>query len=395
MTLRRKLFVIAVVYVVEGFPMGVFTGLLPFFQSEAGYSLATIGALSAFGWFWSLKALWSPLVSRYGERRHWIVASQLVMAAALLGVATLADSPYGVLVGLAIAGYCAASATQDIAIDAYTIGMLDSGEEGPGNAMRNTGYRLGMALLANALFFLPRFVGWSMTFVAAAALHTVMALSVLAVPRIEVPAETRRDMWRATRIWLSQPGVVAVFAFVAFYRIGDLAMAPMIAPFWESRGFAREEFATVSGMLGLLAMLPGSWCAAVIVTRIGIGRTLLLTGVLALVSNLGYAAAAAWPETGRTTVYAASIAESFCSGMAGVAFMSFLMRICQKEHAAVQYALLTAVYALIGRALGAFSGVITEPLGFGGYFAVTAAFALPAFLFLPAARRWVDPEPAP
>ncbi len=61
----------------------------------------------------------------------------------------------------------------------------------------------------------------------------------------------------------------------------------------------------------------------------------------------------------------------------------------QKEHAAVQYTLLTALYNLVGSTLGGFSGLLTESLGFGGYFALTAAFALPAFAFLPAARRWL------
>jgi hypothetical protein len=36
---------------------------------------------------------------------------------------------------------------------------------------------------------------------------------------------------------------------------------------------------------------------------------------------------------------------------------------------------------------------MAEALGYAGYFALTAAFALPAFAFLPAARRWLDPEP--
>ena len=109
-------------------------------------------------------------------------------------------------------------------------------------------------------------------------------------------------------------------------------------------------------------------------------------------ANLGYAAAAAFPESGNWGVYAASIIESFTSGLAGAAFLSYLMRISQKEHAAVQYALLTAVYALSGSVVAMPSGWLTEQMGYATYFALTAAMALPAFAFLPRASAWIGAE---
>jgi PAT family beta-lactamase induction signal transducer AmpG len=165
----------------------------------------------------------------------------------------------------------------------------------------------------------------------------------------------------------------------------------MVKPFWVDRGFSNEEIAAVSGVLGMLATIAGGWTGGGVVARLGIGRSLWVIGAFALASNLVYALAAALPSAGHAGVYAASLTESFCGGMAGVAFMSFLMRICQKEHAAVQYALLTAIYNLAGSLLRIPSGALAEALGYAGYFALTAAFALPAFAFLPGARRWLRP----
>ena len=79
--------------------------------------------------------------------------------------------------------------------------------------------------------------------------------------------------------------------------------------------------------------------------------------------------------------------ESFTAGLAGVGFMSYLMRLCEKDHAAVQYAVLTGVYALAGTLVAVPSGWLTEQMGYAAYFALTAAFALPAFAFLPRAAR--------
>ena len=58
------------------------------------------------------------------------------------------------------------------------------------------------------------------------------------------------------------------------------------------------------------------------VARIGIGRSLWVLGVFALGSNFGYAAAAAWPEFGKASVYAASIVEAFCGGLAAAGFLN-------------------------------------------------------------------------
>ena len=116
-------------------------------------------------------------------------------------------------------------------------------------------------------------------------------------------------------------------------------------------------------------------------------------GAFALLSNLGYAAAA-FAEAGRAGVYTAALVESLCGGLVSAAFLSYLMRICQKEHAAVQYALLTAAYALPGASVASFSGFLTEALGYASYFAATAAMALPAFAFLSrAAHRIGDESP--
>ena len=81
MSLRRKLSIIALVYVIEGFPMGVYRDLWFVHFRREGMSLAEIGVLNGLIFAWSAKVLWSPLVDRFGERRQWIAGSLLVMTA--------------------------------------------------------------------------------------------------------------------------------------------------------------------------------------------------------------------------------------------------------------------------------------------------------------------------
>jgi PAT family beta-lactamase induction signal transducer AmpG len=91
-------------------------------------------------------------------------------------------------------------------------------------------------------------------------------------------------------------------------------------------------------------------------------------------------------------MYGASIVESFCGGLGTAPFLAFLMRVCDKEQAATQYALLSALFALPGPFAGAVSGWATQHFGYAAYFTVTFLLAWPAFALLPWVRGWIGEE---
>ena len=96
---------------------------------------------------------------------------------------------------------------------------------------------------------------------------------------------------------------------------------------------SKPEIAFWSNVVGNVATILGAVAGGWWVGRRGIAASLLVLGILALASNLGYAAAAL-PGALRESVYAASFIESFCTGMVSVAFLSYLMHITEKQHAA-------------------------------------------------------------
>jgi PAT family beta-lactamase induction signal transducer AmpG len=391
-SLQRKLAVIAGLYVVEGFPMAIFRDVWPVYLRESGVSLGAIGAISGLYVAWSAKVLWSPLVDRLGARQHWIAGALVVIALALVALGALDPDHALDAVRVAIALFCLASATQDVAIDAYTIGLVRPGEEGAANGTRVTAYRVAILVFGGAVLFLPRWIGWNGTHQALAIAALALAAFALATPRVAIPAAERRDLLGSFRSWTAREGVLAVLGFVLLFRLPDLALGPMVRPFWVDAGLSREEIGLVNTGFGFVGTVAGAAAGGWLVQRVGIARGLWIVGVLAVGSNLGYAGAAlAGGE--RPFVYAASLAESLCTGLATVGFMSFLMHICDRAHAAVQYAALTSLVALPGAGAGALSGFAAEQLGYAGFFAATALLALPAFALLPTATRWVEDTP--
>lgn len=384
---RRLLFWVSLLYFAEGFPFGIVYDLLPVYFRTAGVSLKEIGLLSLLGLPWSLKVFWSPLIDRFGDRRRWITGCLAGMTAILLALPFFPPSEMGLALRALLLAFTILSATQDIAIDAQTVGLAGRGQEGPVNSVRVAAYRVALIVAGGGLVAVAGLLSWPVVLRIAAVIAAILAFSVRFSPRIEVPPEARRAVFRPLWWWLRRPGAIAVFAFILTYKVGDASMGPMVKPFWLDRGLTPAEVGLISTTFGMLASVAGALIGGAWIARIGIFRGLWLLGLLQALSNLGYATVA-WADLGRGYVYAASVFESFTGGLGTAAFLSFLMRACDPAHAAVQYALLSAIFGFSRSISGAFSGWATERLGYGDYFGVTFLLAFPAYLLLPWVRGW-------
>jgi len=400
MRLRTKLLWVVLFYFAQGFPFGVVNDLLPVYFRTHGVALRDIGFLSFIGMPWTFKVFWSPLVDRFGTRQKWIVASLLGMGVILallpLGnpaVAHVSEAgetvlrPARLVWGLLLV-FTVLSATQDVAIDAYTIGLMDKGEEGAANSFRVSAYRVAMIAAGGGLVALATWLPWTTIFYIGAGIFLLLALIVPRSPAVPVPEESKMELFRPLWAWIRRSGGWAVLLFILVYKVGDAAMAPMLKPFWIDRGLSPAEIGLVSTTLGIVASVIGAMIGGAWITRIGIFHGLWVLGLLQAVSNLGYAGAALW-DVPREGIYVAGVVESFCGGLGTAAFLSFLMNVCDKEHAAVQYALLSAIFGLSRSISGGFSGWGTEHLGYATYFGTTFLLALPAYLLLPWVRRWI------
>jgi len=413
LSLPLKLVVVGLLYFAEGIPFGFVITAANAYLSGQGVPPEQIGILSLFGLTWSLKFFWSPLVDRYGSRAAWIVASQGVMIGCLLGLAPLVGGPVSLWFWLLLGLFCLASATQDLAVDAYTIDFLETRELGLANGVRSGAYRFGSLAAGSGLLILSDWVGWPPAFVGLGGLFLVLMVTVAVarpfhLPRLKASAGQGSKnpfggFGAALRGLRQHDFFGVIILFTLLYKAGDAMMGTMVIPFWKSQGFSGTEIGLVSGMLGSLATtlgaLVGGWCTS----RFGIAPSLWILGLFQAVSNLGYWAAAL-PGLGRWVVfhlplpllsqpipvypiYLASQGESFSSGLGYAPFMAFLMSMCDKRFSATQYAFFVFLSVLSGRLMGYLGGWGVKYLGFAAFFFLTFLAALPAFALLP----WIIP----
>ena len=117
----------------SGLPFALFLGTLFAWLTEAEVELETMGIFSLIGLAYAFQFLWSPLIDKVdlpllrklGKRKQWIVPMQVALGTILVTLSLLDPKSQLGLFSL-LAGIGAfASATQDIAINAWRIDVAD------------------------------------------------------------------------------------------------------------------------------------------------------------------------------------------------------------------------------------------------------------------------------
>lgn len=412
--LRPQVLVIALLGFSAGLPLALSGATLSVWMADSGVSLETIGLLSLAGLPYTFKFLWAPLVDtvdppllrrwpgrQLGRRRGWLVFSQLCLMAAIvyLGTRDPIASPWAI--GLGALMVAAASATQDIVIDAYRVESLAAGEQAAGMAGYVAAYRIGMlassaGVLAVTAWLelsgVPKQAAWSLGYGLAAALVVVgmVATRLGALPRVEQrsglgDSAARRIAASAVTAFtefLGRGGALATLAFVVLFKLCDALAGAMTGPFVLALGYDKLTYAGIVKGVGLAASLAGGFAGGLLAGALTMRRALWLGAALQMASNLAFVWLAGVAPTAGALAFAIVI-ENFTGGIGTVIFVAYLSALCQSPaHTATQYALLTAL-ASVGRTLFASSaGYAAAALGWPLFFLATTAAALPSLLVL-------------
>jgi len=396
LSLRLKLLVVGVLYFAEGVPFGFVYTTLTYYLRSQGLPLEQIGILSLLGLAWSLKVLWSPLADRFGSRAAWLIPAQAAVILSLLGLAYLARGPITPAFWVLVALLCLAAATQDLAVDAYTIDLLETSELGMANGVRIGAYRVGLIASGGGVLILSDTLGWSPTFLGVAVMMAALVLTVVFFSPFHLPrpqqvaAVPGPGGWAQVRQALKElgrhPHFWAIIVFTLTYKAGDAMLGTMVSPFWRDLGFSGTQFGVASIVMGKVPAILGGILGGFLTARWGIARALWLLGAIQACSILGYWLAAL-PGTWRYTIYAATLGESLAGQMGSAAFMAFLMSLCDKRYSASHYAFLAMLFGLGGRLFGYLGGWTAATLGYATFFFLSFLAAWPAFALLP----WILP----
>ncbi len=131
--------------------------------------------------------------------------------------------------------FTALSATNDVAIDGYTIEYLDKDELGLANGIRIGLYRVGM-LASGFVLMASEWLGWHGAFVLAAGVFFVLAAACLIAPRERLRTTPRGSVHAELAALARSPYALAVLAGfvlgVLWLIDGTTKWSARIAGFW-------------------------------------------------------------------------------------------------------------------------------------------------------------------
>jgi MFS transporter, PAT family, beta-lactamase induction signal transducer AmpG len=400
-----------------GLPLLLVLGTLSFWLREAGINRSTIGYLSWIGLAYAFKWCWAPLVDRLpipvltrllGRRRSWLLVSQLAIIAALVGMAL--NDPK---VSLMPVVWCAlavafASATQDIALDAFRIESADMQRQPALAAAYQTGYRIAMiwagagvlkiaarAEVADAANY--QHSAWQVAYLVMAASMLVGVFTVLftAEPagRAMAPAKNIQE-WLETALIAPftdffgryKAQAVLILALIAIYRISDVVMGIMANPFYVDMGYTKDEVANITKVYGVVMTLVGAFIGGVLSMRLGVMRVLALGAILSAASNVLFAWLGTRGHDVQALVWVIS-ADNLAGGIASAAFIAYLSSLTNIQYSATQYALFTSMMLLLPKFVAGFSGEFVNAYGYRYFFVGTALLGVPSLLLVLLAAR--------
>lgn len=394
----------------SGLPFMLTGSTLGYWLRDEGTSLKAIGFLSWVALAYSFKFLWSPIVDRaripllggLGQRRSWLLLTQLVLGAGLFAMSVI--GPKGGLFALGVAALVVAiaSATQDISVDAMRIEAADDDSElDQVTSAFQFGYRIAVLCSDALILFFAQHLGWPISY---SLMAVLMGVGICAGLLMREPPRAQDAYANLTPLW-SFHGVIdaiegpfisffrtwgwsalLMLLMIAMYRLPEFVMGPMAAPFYHDLGLSKDLVGTVRLTAGLLGTLAGITVGGVIAIRLGHQRALVAGGVLQAFAIASFALPAIFGADWRL-FSVVMFCDNFGVGIAGVALVAYMSSLTKAGYTATQYALLSSIYTWVGKTLKGFSGAWVEAVQHSGhslmqayaiYFVLAALAGLPA-----------------
>ncbi len=276
----------------SGMPFLLTGATFGYWLGDEGTTLTAIGFLSWVGLAYTFKVFWAPgvdriklpLLGRLGQRRSWVIFAQLLVGIGLIAMASFGVHGPG---GLATIGAFAllvafASATQDIAVDAWRIESApDVEEQSLVTSAFQLGYRAALLVTDALILIFAQHFGWPLSYVIMAALMGIGLFAALKTPEPE----------RTEKAVIKQEGAVAAApSWRTYAATACFALAAALAYWYSHTASALGEHGDLAraSQFGTVFAAVMAICAVGAIARQGRYVWLLAAATVAIVVLIAF-----------------------------------------------------------------------------------------------------------
>ena len=407
--LKPNLLMILPLGLVAGIPYGMIMDPLNYWLSKSGVDRSAIGLLALVFTIYSVKVAWSPLVDRLqipllknlGQRKSWLLLSQLFAFFFLISIGLNDPKENLQLLILCVISLAFFSATQDICLDALRIELVKKEELGQSAAIYQMGWRLGGVYISQVLgLIIGGIIGYSFAYLTVALIFLALASFIFwkmpepdreVKPYISIYAEPTRwirdsvidpvmDLVERYRAEL-----LVLLLLIFFYRLSDMYLGPMAMPFYREIGFSETEVALVTNAFGTAVTISAALVGGLLVHRWGLEINIFYGAILTALTNLpfvylNYLGNDLDPTNDLPFLWVTIGMDNFTQGYVGVIAITFISRVVSQSYTATQYALLVFLGTLPSRVISSTSGFVVNEFGYHDFFLIASALGIPAII---------------
>ncbi|MBQ0085493.1 MAG: MFS transporter [Prevotella sp.] len=403
-------------YFIEGVPYAIVVMVAEIMYSRFGMGNAEIAFYTSLFYIpWVIKPFWSPFVDIFKTKRWWIDTMQLLIGAALGGIAFTIPGSFWLQASLCLFWLIAfSSATHDIAADGFYMHGLDDNQQSFFVGIRSTFYRLAMMfgqgaliVLAGTLEVFTRDIhyAWALTFYLAAGLLIVLGLyHQWALPRpksdhtihyegqemmIEKKMQAKQivnDFIDIVRSFFKKDGIVFALMFILLYRVPEGMLVKMCPLFLVDPvdkgglGLSPQDIGFVLGTIGVVGLTIGGILGGLYSSIRGLKKSLWLMVCAITLPDIVYVILAYLQPSSLLLINVCIFFEQFGYGFGFTAYMLYLIYFSQGEQKTSHYAICTGLMALGLLVPGMIAGWLQELVGYNTFFIIVMFLCIITFV---------------
>lgn len=373
-------------YIAQSIPMSFFSTVVPVIMRQENYSLESIGLFQLVKLPWIIKFLWAPLIDNTARTdkklRQWIIFSEIFYALVILSVSLFdLDTQFKTIIIFIIVALVA-SATQDIATDAFAIMVLKKKERSLGNSVQSAGSFVGSLFGTGVLLIAYDYLGWHalLALLAVFVLISIVPLMFYKRKQKEVEPVKRAGFLDIFRFFGQKNMGHRIFVLL-FYYSGLIGILAMIKPFLVDLGYSAKEIGVMSGIFGTSVAACCAFLSGFIIRKIGRRKSLFLFLMISFLAgvyfwSLTQTSPALWQlYLGIALVWAAY-------GLSSVVIYTTSMDVVRKGREGTDFTIQIVLTHLSGIFVAIACGRLGDRLGYEGIFAAEASLSLLVFVIL-------------
>lgn len=393
----NKLFVFFALYLAQSVPMSFFSTILQVLMRQSNFNLASIAMVQMIKLPWIVKFLWSPNIDKNcltkKDFKRYIFVSEIIYALLIFAVSFFNFNEHIYIIIVMLFFSFIASATQDIATDAFAALSFEKKDKSMLNSIQSMGSFGGTLLGSGLLLLIFHKYGWH-TITPMLALFAIVAIIPLFFEKsikISNKNEESKASYRDIFLFFARKEIWKQIGFLFLYYSSIIGILSVLRSYMVDLGYTIKEIGFYSGVLGTSVAFVFAFVSGFVIKRIGRYKTRILFSIVIFITSLFFLL--------LTYIHISTplLVLGVCMlwgtyGMSSVLVYTTSMDCVRKGREGTDFTIQTVITHISSMIVALHCGRVADVFGYRGLFALEVALAIMSVLYVLCVFRYKKDE---